>query len=63
MISGFSGLPKFRQLVAATGSRAGTGDFARGFGDGVLRAQLGIEIAPAAVAVERHRQPALAGLP
>ena len=40
MISGFSGLPKFRQLVAATGTAPGRGDLARRFGDGVLRSQL-----------------------
>ena len=38
-------------------SRAG--HFARGFGDGVHRAERGIEIAPASVAIERHREPAL----
>ena len=41
------------------GSCAGAGHFARGFGHGVHRAQLGIEIRPAAVAVERHREAAL----
>ena len=42
--------------------RAGAGHVARRLGHGVHRAQLGIEIAPAAVAVERHRQAALRAL-
>ena len=59
MICGFSGLPKFRQLVARHRSRARASHFARGLGHGVHRAQLRIEIAPASIAIERHRQPAL----
>ena len=59
---GFSGLPKFRQLVAPIGSRAGASHVARGFRDSVHRAQPRIEIAPASVAVERHGQPALRAL-
>ena len=62
MMCGFSGLPKFRQLVAPTGVAPATGDVARGFGDRVHRAELGIEIAPAPVAVERHGQSAIRAL-
>ena len=36
MISGRSGLPKFRQLVAPSGRAARARDVARGFGDGQL---------------------------
>ena len=56
MISGRSGLPKFRQLVAPIGSRAGAGDVARRLGDREHRAAVRIEIAEAAVAVDRQRQ-------
>ena len=56
MISGRSGLPKFRQLVAPIGTRAGAGDVARGLGDREHRAAARIEVAVAAVAVGRHRQ-------
>ena len=56
MISGRSGLPKFRQLVAPIGTRAGAGDVARRLGDRQHRAAPRIEIAVAAVAVGRHRQ-------
>ena len=56
MISGRSGLPKFRQLVAPIGVRAGARDVARRLGDRQHRAAAGIEVAVAAVAVDRHRQ-------
>ena len=56
MISGRSGLPKFRQLVAPIGMRAGAGDVARRLGDREHRAAPRIEVAVAAVAVDRHRQ-------
>ena len=62
MISGRSGLPKFRQLVAPIGTRAGAGDVARRLGDGQHRAAARIEIAVAAVAVDRHRQRAIGAL-
>ena len=56
MISGFSGLPKFRQLVAPIGRRAGARHVARRLGDRQHRALARIEIAIAAVAIGRHRQ-------
>ena len=59
MMCGFSGLPKFRQLVAAIGRRARASHVARRLRHRMHGAELGIEIAPAAVAVERHRQAAL----
>ena len=43
-------------------SRAGAGYIARGFGDSVHGSELRIEIAPAAIAIERHGQAALAAL-
>ena len=59
MISGFSGLPKFRQLVAATGVAPVHGNLAGSLGHGVHGAKLGIQICPAAVAVQSHGQAAL----
>jgi hypothetical protein len=51
--------------VEAVGGRdgrcSGAGDLAAGFGYGVHRAQLGVEITPAAVAVERHGQARVRG--
>ncbi len=37
MISGFSGLPKLRQFVAAIGRRASAGDFTRSFRNSMLQ--------------------------
>ena len=47
MISGFSGLPKFRQLVAPIGTAAGARDVARRLGDREHRAPAWIEVAVA----------------
>ena len=59
MIAGRSGLPKLRQLVAAERPGAGAGDVARRFGHREHRAAVRIEVAVAAVAVDRHRQRAI----
>ena len=61
MISGRSGLPKFRLLVAATGIAPDGRQVAAALGHRELRALARIEIAVAPVAVERHRD-ARAGL-
>ena len=59
MISGFSGLPKFRQLVAATGVAPVQATLRAPSATACIAPSFGIEIAPAAVAVERHGEPAL----
>ena len=59
MISGFSGIAEVEAVGGGHGRCAGAGHLAGGFGHGVHGAQLGIEIGPAAVAVQRHGQAAL----
>ena len=53
------GIAEVEAVGGGDGRGAGAGDFARGFGDGVHGAEFGIEVAPAAVAVERHGEAAL----
>ena len=55
MISGRSGLPKFRQLVAATGQRAHRRQIAAAFRHRQLARPRAARGSVAAVAVERHR--------
>jgi len=45
--SGFSGLPKVEAIRGGDGTRAARGHVAGGFGDGVHRADAGIQLAPA----------------
>ena len=56
---GLLGIAEVEAVGGGDGRCAGAGNFARGFGDGVHGAEFGIEIAPAAVAVERHGEAAL----
>ena len=58
MISGRSGLPKLRLLVRADRLAARARDVARRFGHGQHRTAMRIEIAEAAVAIDRDRQAA-----
>ena len=56
------GLLRIAEVEAVGGGDgrcAGTRNFARSFRDGMHGAEFGIEIAPAAVTVERHREAAL----
>ncbi len=55
-------IAEVQTIGCAHRSRARTSDFARGLGNSVHRAQPRIEITPAAVAIERHRQSALRAL-
>src|ERR1700723_2690173 len=52
-------IAEFRAIGCAHGSRARTRNFARGFRYGGHSAKPPIEITPASVAIERHRQTAL----
>ena len=61
MISGFSGLPKLRQLVSASGPRAGARDVARRLGHGRDGSLVGIEGAPARIAVHGERDRLVGG--
>ena len=60
---GLLGIAEVEAVGGGYGRCAGAGNFARGFGDGVHGAEFGIEITPAAVAVERHGEAALVLFP
>ena len=62
MISGRSGLPKFRQLVAPIGSAPAHATFRAASTTARMRAAVRIEIAIAAVAIDRQRQRAIGAL-
>ena len=59
MMCGFSGLPKFRQLVAPTGVAPEQATLRVASATACIAPRRGIEIAPAAVAIERHGESAL----
>src|ERR1019366_1849388 len=56
------GIAEVEAVGGADRSRSRAGHFARGFGDRVHGAETGIEIAPAAIAIERHGEPAFRAL-
>ena len=62
MISGFSGLPKLRLSVSASGARADGGEIAPGFGHRLLAAfeGIGVAIARRDIGGERKRLRAVA---
>ena len=62
MISGRSGLPKLRLLVAPIGSPPAHATLRADFGDGEHRAAIRIEVTESAVAVHRNGQPAVVPL-
>src|SRR5947207_5394791 len=50
------GIAEVQAVRRAHGSCAGAGDVTGGFRDGVHCTKLGVEVTPAAVAIERHRE-------
>ena len=53
---GFFGAAEIEAIGGGDGARAGSGNVARGFGDGVHGAEFGIELAPAAIAIGGERE-------